>query len=305
MVITKLNQLYSLIQESTTKTLIAVWANDLHSIEALSKAVDLKIIQAILIGVKEIIEYQCINSNIDSHKFKIIDVNNEISAATIAVDLIRQDKGDIIMKGLISTDKFMKAILNKEAGLVSPKGLLNNVVVIENEYYHKLLIAGDVAIIPNPDLNKKIGIAQALIHTAQSMGIKRPKLALISASEQIIPSLSSSIEAHKITENSVEYGLGQADVFGPISLDGAINAEAAQIKGIKNIVAGDADCLLFPNIDAGNVFYKMNTKMSESKNAAFVSGARVPIVLSSRGDTMETKLNSIALCVALSSNKNI
>jgi len=305
MVIAKLNQLYDLIQESTKKTLIAVWANDLHSIEALNAAVDLKIIEAVLIGSKEIIEEQCTKFNIDYSKFKIYNVDDESSAAELAVNMVSQNKGDIIMKGLISTDKFMKAILNKEAGLVPPKGLLNNVVVIENAYYHKLLIAGDVAIIPNPNLEKKVGIARALINTAKSLGIDRPKVAVISASEQLIPTLSSSVEAHQITVNTETLGLSDADVFGPISLDGALNLESAQIKGINSNVAGDADCLLFPNIDAGNVFYKMNTKMSLSKNAAFVAGAKVPIVLSSRGDSMETKLNSIALCVALTTNKNI
>jgi phosphate butyryltransferase len=207
------------------------------------------------------------------------------------------------MKGLLSTDKYMRAILNKEAGLLPPKAVLSHVTVIENAHYHKLLVVGDVAIIPEPDLKQKMAIANYLIHTARALGIEKPKLSLISASEQVLPTVQSSVDACIISKMGDRGQIKGALIDGPLSLDASIDAEAAKTKGIASPVAGDADCLLFPNLDAGNVFYKMNSKMSEAEMGAFVAGAKVPCVLSSRGDTTKTKLNSIALCAMLALSK--
>lgn len=301
--ITKLEQMYAVLQGAEKKNLVAVWANDSHTISAVSQAIDLGIINGILVGDTNVIAKVCTEEKIDKLKFKLIHADTDTTAASLAVQQITEGGGDILMKGLISTDKYMRAILNRDAGLLQPKSILSHVTVIENAHYHKLLIVGDVAIIPKPDLMQKAAIASYLIATAKALGIQKPKLAVISASEQILPALESSIEAAILAKMGDRGQIKGAVVDGPLSLDAAIDKESALIKGIGGEVAGDADCLIFPNLDAGNVFYKMNSKMSNAQMGAFVAGAKVPCVLSSRGDTTQTKLNSIALCAMLAISK--
>jgi phosphotransacetylase len=301
--ITKLEQMYEVLRGTEKKRLVAVWANDSHTISAVSQAIDLGIVHGTLVGDAGEIEKICRNENIDIKKFIVVDCKTDSLAGTIAVNIINEGHGDILMKGLISTDKYMRAILNKEAGLLPPKAILSHVSVIENAHYHKLLVVGDVAIIPEPDLQQKVAIANYLIQTAHALGIETPKLAVISASEQVLASLPSSIDASIISKMGDRGQIKGAIIDGPLSLDASIDMESAQIKGIGGQVAGNADCLLFPNLDAANVFYKMNTKMSSAEMGAFVAGAKVPCVLSSRGDSTQTKLNSIALCAILALTK--
>jgi phosphate butyryltransferase len=203
------------------------------------------------------------------------------------------------MKGLVSTDKYMKAILNKETGLMDPNAILTHITVIENPLYHKLLVVGDVAIIPLPDLKMKIAILNYLIKTAKALDIKIPKVAVIAATEQMLAGMPACVDAAILSKMAERGQIKGALVDGPFSLDIAIDKESAEIKKIIGGVAGDADCLLFPNIEAGNVFYKTNTKLAGAELGAFVAGARVPCVLSSRGDSSLTKLYSIALAAII------
>ncbi|MCK9206124.1 MAG: phosphate acyltransferase [Salinivirgaceae bacterium] len=297
--ITKLEQMYEVLRGAKKKRLVAVWANDSHTISAVSQAIDLGIVEGTLVGDVTGIKKVCHAEGIDAGKFQLIDCKSDSQAGEISVKLINDGKGDILMKGLLSTDKYMRAILNKEFGLLPPKAVLSHVTVVENAYYHKLLVVGDVAIIPEPDLSQKIAIANYLIQTAISLGIEKPKLAVVSASEQVLPNMQSSVDASIIAKMGDRGQIKGAIIDGPLSLDASIDMESAQTKGITSAVAGDADCLLFPNLDAANVFYKMNSKMSKAEMGAFVAGAKVPCVLSSRGDSTQTKLNSIALCAML------
>lgn len=282
------------------KTLVAVNAIDIHTIEAISEAIKLKIISGVVTGNrKEIIE-QCEVNGINHQLFQIIDADSEEEAAQLAVAEVKKTPGSILMKGLISSDKFMKAILNKESGLLPSGGVLSHVTVIDNPNYHKLLIASDVAIIPYPTVQQKIAMTNYLRQMAMDLGIAQPKIALIAPTEQVLPALVSCVDAVEIMKVAETGRFEPANVYGPIALDVAIDYESAQIKGITSAVAGDADCLLFPNIDAGNVFYKMNTKLCNAEQAAVVMGATAPVVLSSRGDSIRTKLNSIALAALLS-----
>ncbi|MCP4356257.1 MAG: phosphate butyryltransferase [Proteobacteria bacterium] len=301
--ITKLEQMYDVLRGAEKKQLVAVWANDSHTVGAVSQAIDLGIVDGILVGDESEIQKVCKKENIDIKKFRIENASSDVEAANKAVKLIVSGEGDILMKGLLSTDKYMRAILNKEAGLLPPKGVLSHVTVVENAFYHKLLVVGDVAIIPEPDLKQKVAIANYLISTAKAIGIETPKLAVVSASEQVLPGMQSSIDASLLSKMSERGQISGAIIDGPLSLDASIDKESADTKKIGGEVAGNADCLLFPNLDAGNVFYKMNSKLSKAEMGAFVAGAKVPCVLSSRGDSTKTKLNSIALCAMLASAK--
>ncbi len=282
------------------KTLIAANAVDLHTIEAMFEAIKMGIVSGVITGNKTEIIRLCKDNGINHQVFQIIDAETEETAAKLAVAEVKKTSGSILMKGLISSDKFMKAILNKEFGLLPSGGVLSHVTVIDNPNYHKLLIASDVAIIPYPTIQQKIAMANYLKQMALDLGISQPKIALIAPTEQVLPSLVACVDAVEIMKAAETGQFEPAVVYGPIALDVAIDFESAQIKGITSVVAGDADCLLFPNIDAGNVFYKMNTKLCNADQAAVVMGATAPVVLSSRGDSIRTKLNSIALAALLS-----
>lgn len=295
MPITKLEQMLEAVRSKSPKRLVAAYANDSHTIDAVHMAQKNGIIKGILVGDKETIINTCKKENIDPAEFTIVHEPDEAKAAAKAVELINNGEGDIIMKGLVSTDKYMRAILNKEKGLMNQGAILSHVTVIENSNYHKLLIVGDVAIIPAPDLNQKIALTNYLIRTAHALGIEKPKVAVVTASEQMLPSMPACVDAAILSKMAERGQIKGALVDGPLALDVAIDKESAEIKKVNSPVAGDADCLLFHNIEQGNCFYKFHTKLSGGELGALVFGARVPAVLSSRGDSALTKLYSIAL----------
>ena len=295
----KLEQMFEVLRSRPKKRLVAAYANDDHTICAVSEAVDNGLIEATLCGDKDVIAKVCEAEKIDINKFTIIHETEDVKAAAKACDLINSGEADIMMKGLLSTDKYMRAILNKERGLCPPNATLAHVCAIENPPYHKLMIASDCAIIPAPDFKQKQTLLKYLVATANALDIKNPKLAVITATEQMLVGMQACVDAALITKMAERGQIKGCVVDGPISLDLAIDAEAVAIKGFKSPVAGDADCLLFPCIEAANVFYKCNSKFNHAEVAAVVMGAKVPCVLSSRGDTAKTKLYSIALAALL------
>jgi phosphotransacetylase len=171
---------------------------------------------------------------------------------------------------------------------------------MENPNYHKLLVFSDAGVIPYPDLKQKILMTEFLIKTSQALGINQPKIAVIAPTEQIIISIQSCMDGATIAKMSEHGQIEGGLVDGPMALDVAISRESAAIKGFTSPVAGDADCLLFPNIDAANVFYKTNSKLCLAQMAGIIMGAKVPAIVSSRGDSEKTKFNSIALASLIS-----
>ncbi|MBM3404747.1 MAG: bifunctional enoyl-CoA hydratase/phosphate acetyltransferase [Bacteroidetes bacterium] len=295
MAITKLEQMLDLVRQKPKKTLVAAYANDSHTIEAVSEAIDMGIVDGTLVGDEKVIQQVCKELKIDASKFQIIHEPQESKAAAKAVALINDCKGNLLMKGLVSTDKYMKAILDKEKGLMNPGAILSHVTVVENPHYHKLLIVSDVAIIPAPDIKQKVAIANFIITIAHGLGIEKPKIAAITATEQMLPGMPACVDAAILAKMSDRGQIKGGVIDGPLALDVAIDKESAEIKKVKSEVAGDADGLLFPNIESGNVFYKANTKLAGGEQCALVMGARVPCVLTSRGDSAKAKLFSIAL----------
>lgn len=297
--IKKLDDLFDELKSRPTKRIIGAYACDSHTIGAIYNAVKKGIVSATLVGDEKKIADVCKSENIDISLFDIVNEPVDTKAAAKAVDMINKGEGDILMKGTLSTDRYMRAILNKENGLVPPKAVLSHVTVIENPAYHKLLIVGDVAVIPAPDLDQKIAITNYLIRTAHALGIDKPKVAAIAATEQMLPKMPACVDAAIISKMSDRGQIKGAIVDGPLAFDVAIDKESAEIKGVQSPVAGDADCLLFPNIETGNVFYKTSTKLCKAELGAFVAGAKCPCILSSRGDTVNTKLYSIAIAAML------
>ncbi len=288
------------VKKQPEKRLVTVNGVDCNTLEALNEAVEMGLVTPILTGDKEKIEETCSRLSIDAANYKIIHTQTEREAAEKAVELIHDGRADLIMKGLVSTDKFMKVLLKKDYGLVPPKGTLSHVALMDNPHYHKLLVFSDAGVIPYPDLQQKILMTRYLIETAQSLGIESPKVAVIAPTEQIIISIQSCMDGATIAKMSEHGQIEGGEVDGPMALDVAINRESAKIKGFTSPVAGNADCLLFPNIDAANVFYKTNSKLCKAQMAGVIAGAKVPAVVSSRGDSEKTKLNSIAMASLIS-----
>ena len=280
----------------TKKRMIAAWGVDSHTIAAAAKAVELGLADVTLVGDENMIAEACKEEGVDIARFTIVHNPVELAAVAQTVQMVREGQGDFLMKGLCSTDKFLRAILNKETGLLPPKGTLTHCTTLEIPSYHKLLFVGDVAVIPAPDFKQKQVIMNCLVQTAKSVGIDKPKVAILAATEQVLTSQPASVEAAMLSK-MVERGQIKGCIAdGPLALDVAIDMESVQIKGLVSPVAGDADCILFPNIESGNLFYKANSKLVPGvKQAGILVGAKVPCVLSSRADSIETKLNSIAI----------
>ena len=295
--ITKLDDLLELVKTKEKKRLVAAYANDSHTIGAVSAAIDKGIVDATLVGDIDTIKKVCAEEGIDPNKFELVQEADETKAGVKAVSLIREGKGNILMKGLLSTDKYMRAILNKEAGLMPGKknDMLTHMAVFEVPAYHKLLVCSDVAVMPAPDLKQKQTILTYLINTSKSLEIAKPKVAMLAATEQVSTGMQACVDAAIISKMGDRGQIKGAIVDGPLALDVAINAESAKTKKVGGEVAGDADCLLFPNIESGNVFYKACTKFAGAELACMVVGAKVPCILTSRGDSAKTKLYSIAL----------
>lgn len=294
--ITKLDQIIEAAKLKGKKRLVAAFANDSHTIGAASMAVDAGFVDATLVGDIDTIKKVCKEEGIDFNKFTLVQEANEQGAANLAVKLINEGKGDFLMKGLCTTDKYMRAILNKESGLMpGGKPVLSHVTVFEIPSYHKLLVTSDVAVIPAPDFKQKLALTNYVIATAKVLGIEMPKVAIIAATEQVSVGMPACVDAALIAAMGNRGQIKGAIIDGPLAMDVAIDKESADIKKLKGEVVGNADCLVWPTIEAGNVFYKTATKLAGAELAAMVVGAKVPCVLSSRGDSTQTKMYSIAL----------
>ena len=291
--------LYEAAKKQSKQRLVVANGVDVHTLEAVTEAVKLGIVDVIITGNGELIASLCAELDLDKDDYEMIHCENEQLAVEAAVSLVKSGKANLIMKGLVSTDQFMKAILNKEKGILPQDTLLAHITLMNITTYHKPLLVSDVAIVPLPDLNQKKQITHYLIKAAHKLGVDRPKVAFITATEKVIAKMPATTDAAALKQMWLNGEFNASVCDGPMALDVALDTESARIKGITSEVAGDADCLLFPNIEAGNVFYKANTKLINSSIAAIVVGTMVPIVLSSRGDTTETKLNSIAFAAML------
>ncbi|MBP3537794.1 MAG: phosphate butyryltransferase [Muribaculaceae bacterium] len=294
--IKKLNELVDAARSRGRRRLAVAYGNDAHTLHAVYDAWQAGLVEPTVFGDKAQILSVCRSENLDATAFAIVDEKSDVRCVEMAVALVANGGADVLMKGLVSTDKYMRGILNKEAGLFPPKGTLSHVSVIEIPGRDGLLCISDVAVIPLPDFKQKTVLIKYLSRIAASIGIDRPRIACIAPSEQVLPSVPSSTESAILAKMGDRGQLGNVIVDGPLSLDVALYPEAAEAKKVQgSSVAGKADCLLFPNIESGNVFFKAATHMGGAEVAAIVVGTKVPCVLTSRGDTTQTKLYSIAL----------
>lgn len=236
--------------------------------------------------------------NIDGFQFH--EENDDTEAVAIAVSYFKEGKADLIMKGLVSTSTVLKAILNKQTG-VPTRGIISHVSVFEASSTQRLILLTDAGVNIKPNLQRKADILRNAIEVARNLGIKKPKAAVLAATEKVnYPAMPATLDADILAKMGADDAFGEAEVAGPLALDLAISAAAATSKGISNPVAGYADILLTPEIESGNILYKALTTIAGKTMASVVVGSDVPIIVSSRGDSDSSKFHSIALACYLS-----
>ena len=270
-------------------------AGEIFPMESVHKAVQHNLINPTFIGNENEIKKYADKLKWDISNFKIINEKNENSTAPIAAKLASEDKVKIIVKGHIHTDVLMKAVLKRDLNLIGKKRLSHvwHMTLDEND---KPFIITDGVVNVLPKLEVKMHILKNAVDFAQKIGISRPKVAVLSATEEILESVPSSIDANKITKRAKEENIN-ADVFGPLAFDNSVSKKSAAIKKIKNEVAGNADILLVPNVEAGNALVKMMIYFMGACAAGVVVGGKAPVVITSRSDESEARLASIAAAV--------
>ncbi len=290
---------FVILAKNKPKRKIAVAAAaDYHVLEAVQSAYAEDIIVPILVGNKPLIEKIADEIHFDISNIEVINVPDPYKASLEAVKLISDGKAEILMKGLVSSGPYLKAVLNKDFGLRTGS-LLSHFAIFESPYYHKLIGVTDAAMNVNPDLSEKIQIIKNAVKVFHGLKITNPKVAIIGAVETVNPKMEATIHAAVISMMNYRKQITGCIIDGPLALDGAVNKDAAKLKNISSEVAGDADLILAPDINGGNILYKSLNFLGGAEAAAVVMGATVPIVLTSRGDTKKSKFLSIALAAAI------
>jgi phosphate butyryltransferase len=289
-----LNELISSTLNKRKSKIAIVSAEDKHVMEAVKIAVFENLICPIFIGDRKKIIDIAAELSFNISEFEVIDNNNFKDAATLGVHLITTKQANILMKGLVPTSILMKAVLNRTSGL-GKSNLLSHVSINQVGTYPKVLIVTDAAMNIKPSITDKVEIINNAVAVCHKLGISNPNVAVICPIEFVNPKIESTVHASILTEMSKNGLILNCNVYGPLALDNAISKEAAELKGIKNNVAGNADILLCNDLDSGNILYKSINFLANGSSAAIITGTEAPIVLTSRSDSTQTKLYSIAL----------
>lgn len=271
-----------------------------HVLRAGVEAYERGVAEPVLIGDIDETRRIADERGLDISAFRTIDVKDDEKAVFEAVRLFREGEAQFIMKGLVSTAVLLKAVLNKETGVPNPGRILSHISAFESPIDGRLMLMSDPGVNIAPTLQRKQDILRNALDVARRLGMTRPKAAILAATEKInYPAMPATLDGDILTKMARQGEFGDAEVLGPLSLDLAVSREAAACKRFDNPVAGCADILITPNIEAGNILYKALTTLSGCTMAAVVVGSRVPVVVPSRGDTDATKFHSIALASLL------
>lgn len=287
-------QLVENIKGYSKKTVVVVCAHDEHTLEAVVKAEEEGLVTSILLGNSEEITRLLKQLNFNKSAETIIETPTDQAAAQKAVELVREGKADFIMKGKIQTADLLKAVVDKEKGLRTGR-VISHLAFNELPNYHKLICVTDGGMMMYPDLEQKKQIIENGVDTLRAMGIEEPKVAVLTAVEKVNPKMPETIDADALKKMNQAGEIKDCVIEGPISYDLAMNAESAKIKGFESPVTGDVDLLVVPNITVGNILGKSLVYSANSKMAGIIVGAKVPIVLTSRGATSEEKYLSLVL----------
>ncbi|MDR1379332.1 MAG: phosphate butyryltransferase [Synergistaceae bacterium] len=288
---------------SSPRRVVVVASAAEHALKAVLRAQKDGLVKPVLVGDKaktlEILSHLgAVAPDQDTYQ-DIYDVPDDDEAARKAVSLIREGKGDFLMKGKLETAQMLKPVVNKETGL-GTGGLMSNFVIFQAPRYHKLLVVTDGGMVTYPTLEQKKAIIKNTVETLKALGYENPKIGVLAAVEKLNPKMPETVDADALRRMNAEGEIKDCIVEGPISLDLALDPEAAVIKGYKSPVAGDADVLIVPNIHTGNALGKSILLFGGGRMANFIVGAKVPIVLASRASSVEEKYLSLMVAATVS-----
>lgn len=296
--VSKLNELITKAQKGQIRKLIVAAAQDEPVLLAVKQAVGFKLVEPVFVGDKAEILKISKEIDFDISAFQIIDEPNIEKSARKAVEIVKNEKHSILMKGILSTSTLLKAVLDKENG-IRTKSLLSHFALFETDFYPKLLGVTDAAMNVAPTFNEKVGIIDNSVEIFKHLGVDNPKVAIICPVETVNDKIESTVHAAMLTLMNQRGQIKGCIVDGPLALDNAVSEEAAHHKGIHSPVAGFADLLVAHNLDGANILYKALNFLGGAKCAAVIVGAKVPLVLTSRSDSDQSKMFSIALAACL------
>jgi phosphate butyryltransferase len=296
--LTKLSDLYEIAKKNRKKRLIVAVAQDEHSLEAVCAVVKLGLVDATLVGSAAKIRAIADKLKMDLSGFNIVNEENDGAAVKLAVKMVHDKEGDILMKGNVPSAVLLRGVLDKECGL-RKSDVLSHFALFEVPTYHKLIGLTDAAMVIAPDLKTKIAIINNAVEFMNRLGIAKPKVAILGAVELVNESMPATLDAALISKMNQRGQIKNCIIDGPLAYDNAVSIQSATHKGIVSDVAGDADLLIVPDIEAGNILYKAYGFSANAILAANILGAAAPIVLTSRSDTEEAKQASIVMAAAI------
>ncbi len=297
--ITKLSDIFKKLEnQERRKRLVVAAAHDPHVLDAVSIAQKQGVIDAILIGDEKKIRAIADEHGYDISGMKTVCEADNDAAARLAVKMVHDDQADILMKGILETATFMRPILSKTDGL-RKNDVFSSVSVFELKGYHKLFALTDGGLNIAPDLKTKVAIIRNAVHFMTRLGIEMPKVAVLGAYELVSEHMQATMDGAMLSKMAERGQIKNCIIEGPLPFDIAISKESARLKGIESEVAGDADILISHNIEAANVLYKSFVYLANATPAAVIVGASAPVILTSRADSEEIKLNSIKLAASV------
>ncbi|MCD4653557.1 phosphate acetyltransferase [bacterium] len=276
------------------RKLAVAMAEDSNTMGAVARAITEGIADAVMIGDESKIREIAVETNVDPSIFTIVDIPDGADAVKEAVRMVRSGEADVLMKGLVGTDVFLKGVLNKITGLMRPKSVMSYVCALEVPKYHKLLFVTDPAVLPFPDLGQKISMINYAVNMARKFGIVKPKVALISAAEKLSLHFQSHIDYALLTKMAHRGQIKNCTIDGPLDIFLACDKKSVEIKGVQTPVDGDADVLIFPTIESCNSFYKGLMLFAGGELGGLIQGTTKPVVMMSRSESPQSKFYCIA-----------
>lgn len=277
-----------------TRVAVAV-AEDSNTLGALARAAKEGFVLPILIGSQERIQSLLKAAPMPQNSYQIIDILDQVKATQEAVRMVKSGEADVLMKGLVGTDTFLREVLNKETGLLPPKAVMSYTCALELPAYHKLLLISDTAVLPYPDLAQKVAMINYSVKMAKALDIDCPKVALISAIEKVSEAMPNTIDYALISKMAERGQIKGCVVDGPLDVFLACDPQSLAVKGVDSPIAGDADILIFPNLETANAFYKGLMLFAKGELAGLIQGTSKPVIVMSRSESENSKYYCIAL----------
>ncbi|RKX84838.1 MAG: phosphate acetyltransferase [Spirochaetes bacterium] len=290
-----LDELVERVKSLPKKKIAVAFGQDPYTIESLSRAVEEGLAEAVLIGDKTVIESVCAEKGLDSGIFEIRHNYDPVSSCRDAVAMVRSGEADVIMKGLVGTDKFLKAVMDKEKGLLPRGAIMSYVGALDIPKYNKLLFISDPAVIPFPDLKQKTAMVNYSVTMAHKLGIETPKVSLVSCTEKVNPGIPNTVTDSIICKMNDRGQISGCTIDGPLDVFLSCDKEAVKVKGVPTPINGEADVLIFPTLEASNVFYKGLMLFAGAELAGLIQGTTHPVIVMSRSESAKSKFYCIAL----------